>query len=135
MKRLLDHAVIEETLPAPRVEMPRLGSLDTLDFPVNVPVHSKPTREEVLDSSEGLDELTELAIDKVKEILKLDLEPGDDNFGAVLRQQASVSIGVLTTQVRVDEGRFKKKQVDKLGELLDLIKGEEAKQVVARVLN
>jgi len=132
MKRLLDHAAIDE--PTTKIAVPSLGSLDSLDLPVTVTT-PKVVREEVLDQSEGLDNLTQLAIDKAEEILRLKLIPGDEDFNAILKAQTSQVATVLTTQVRVDEGRFKKKQVDKLGELLDLIRGEEAKLIPGRVLN
>ncbi len=133
MKRMLDDADVE--VPAERIEVPNLGSLDKLELPVSRPIESKPVREEVLDASEGLDNLTQLALDKAKEILEMDLVPGDDDFNAILKAQVSQVQTILTTQARVDEGRFKKKQADKLGELLDLIRGEEAKLVPVRVLN
>lgn len=133
MKRLIDHADISE--PAERITIRDLGSLDSIDLPVSIPVQPKAVREEVLDASEGLDNLTQLALDKAKEILEMSLVPGDEDFNAILKAQVSQVQTILTTQARVDEGRFKKKQVDKLGELLDLIRGEEAKIVTGRVLN
>lgn len=135
MKRLLDNAAIEEPAPPVRIEPPRLGSLDMLDLPVSVPVQPKAVREEVLDASEGLDNLTAKALRKAEEILDLPLVLGDDDFSTILKAQVSQVSAVLTTQARVDEGRFKKKQADKLGELLDLIKSEEARIIPARVLN
>ena len=132
MKRLIDHADIEA--PLQRIAVPSLGSLDSIDLPVTVST-PKVVREEVLDASEGLDNLTQLALDKAKEILDMDLIPGDEDFNAILKAQVRQVQTILTTQVRVDEGRFKKKQVDKLGELLDLIRGEEAKLIPGRVLN
>jgi len=132
MKRLLDHAAIDE--PTTKIAIPRLGSLDSLDLPVIVTT-PKVVREEVLDASEGLDNLTQLALDKAKEILEMELVPGDEDFNAILKAQVSQVQTILTTQARVDEGRFKKKQADKLGELLDLIRGEEAKLIPGRVLN
>ena len=127
MKRLLDHAAIDEPVP-------RLGSLDSLILPGTVST-PKVVREEVLDASEGLDNLTQLALDKAKEILEMPMMPGDEDFNAILKAQVSQVQTILTTQARVDEGRFKKKQVDKLGELLELIRGEEAKLIPGRVLN
>ncbi len=127
MKRLLDHAAIDEPVP-------RLGALDSLVLPGTVST-PKVVREEVLDASEGLDNLTQLALDKAKVILEMSLVPGDEDFNAILKAQVSQVQTILTTQARVDEGRFKKKQADKLGELLDLIRGEEAKLVTGRVLN
>lgn len=136
MKRnLLDAATIEE----PReVNIPDLGSLDSVVLPAIVSMQApKPAvRDELLDASEGMDEITDLAIAKAREILELPLDRYDgDNFATILRQQGSTVATILTTQVRVDEGRFKKKQADKLGELLDLIRSEEARMVVPRVLN
>lgn len=133
MKHLLDDADIEA--PISRIDIKPLGSLDSIDFPVSVPVQAKAVREEVLDASEGLDNLTQLALDKAKEILEMKLIAGDEDFNAILKAQVSQVQTILTTQARVDEGRFKKKQVDKLGELLDLIRGEEAKLIPGRVLN
>ncbi len=127
MKRLLDHAAIDEPVP-------RIGSLDGIVLPGTVST-PKVVREEVLDASEGLDNLTQLALDKAKEILDMALIPGDEDFNAILKAQVSQVQTILTTQARVDEGRFKKKQVDKLGELLDLIRGEEARLIPGRVLN
>jgi hypothetical protein len=130
--RLIDNATIEDAV---RIEQPRLGALDSIDFPVQVALPPKPVREEVLDASEGLDNLTAKALRKAEEILDMNLTPGDEDFNAILKAQVSQVQTILTTQARVDEGRFKKKQADKLGELLDLIKGEEARLVTARVLN
>ena len=135
MKRLIDDADVLPEAPPARIAVPDIGNLDKIDFPVVPKVTAKPIREEVLDASEGLDNLTQLALDKAKEILEMKLMPGDEDFSTILKAQVSQVQAILTTQARVDEGRFKKKQVDKLGELLDLIRGEEAKVVAGRVLN
>ena len=132
MKRLLDHAAIDE--PTPKIAIPRLGSLDSLDLPVTVTT-PKVVREEVLDNSAEMDEITDLALDAMREILSLRLNPEDENFQAILRQKGATAAAALTAQVRVDENRFKKKSVDKLGELLELIRGEEAKLIQGRILN
>ena len=136
MKRnLLDAAAVElPTESAPKI--PDLGKLDSIELPVRVVrVEKTPVREAVLDASEGLDSLTMLALEKAKEILELPLISGDDEFATVLRAQVAQVQAVLTTQARVDEGRFKKKQADRMGELLQLIASEEAKQITGRVLN
>jgi len=138
MKPLLKSAAVEfVSEPAPKpIKVPNLGSLDKLDLPVSIPMPARAVvREEVLDASEGLDTLTQLALDKAKEILEMALVPGDDDFTAILKAQVSQVQTILTTQARVDEGRFKKKQIDKLGEILDAIRSEEARLVPGRVLN
>lgn len=137
MKRLIDHAIGGlEPEPVARITVPNLGSLDKLDLPIRMPaVEAKPVREEVLDQSEELDGITGLALNEARRILEEEISTEDENYGVLVRAKVSVLQTILTTQARVDEGRFRKKQVDKLGELLELIKGEEAKIVTARVLN
>ena len=138
MKPLLKSAAVElpPEPPLKPIKVPNLGSLDSLDLPVSIPMPARAVvREEVLDASEGLDTLTQLALDKAKEILEMALVPGDDDFTAILKAQVSQVQTILTTQARVDEGRFKKKQIDKLGEILDAIRSEEARLVPGRVLN
>lgn len=137
MKRnLLDAASVPFTAEQPLV-IPSIDRLSEVDLPVMTPIRRvEPVRDEVLDASEGLDNLTQVALDKALEILQLPLNRDDESFGSVLRAQVAQVQAILTTQVRVDEGRFKKKQVDTLGKLIDLIKSEEAKQVTGmRVLN
>ncbi len=127
MKRLLDHAAIDEPVP-------RIGSLDSLILPGTVST-PKVVREEVLDASEELDGITGLALNEARRILEEELSTEDENYAVHIRAKVSVLQTILTTQARVDENRFKKKSADKLGELLDLIRGEEARLVTGRVLN
>ncbi len=136
MKRLIDNADVLPAAEPARIAVPDLGSLDRIEFPVVTQALTKPpVRDEVLDASDGLDNLTMKALKKAEEILDMDLEPGSDDFSTILKAQVSQVQAILTTQARVDEGRFKKKQADKLGELLELIRGEEARQIEGRVLN
>jgi hypothetical protein len=50
----------------------------------------------------------------------------------VLRAQAAQCQSIFTTQLRADEGRFRKKQADNLEKLLKILNAEEVKM---RVLN
>lgn len=127
---------LEQEKPA-KVVVPDLGHIDGIDLPMLAPKPkaAAPVRDEVLDASEGLDNLTVKALKKAEEILDMALVPGDEDFNAILKAQVSQVQTILTTQARVDEGRFKKKQVDKIGELIDLIRSEEAKVIPGRVLN
>lgn len=70
--------------------------------------------------------MTLLALKKAKEILELPLgEPGDEEFSSVLRAQASQVQTIFTAQLRADEGRFRKRQVDTLARLLERMEMEE----------
>lgn len=135
MKRILHKASVGEPERVRLIAVPDIGSLDRLELPVSIPQAMKPVRDEVLDASDGLDNLTVKALRKAEEILDMELNPADEMFAAVLKAQVSQVQTILTTQARVDEGRFKKKQVDKIGELIELIRGEEARVVSGRLLN
>jgi hypothetical protein len=66
-----------------------------------------------------LERVTEKAICKADDILSLPLpEPDDANFSAILRSQNAAANTILTTQVRVDENRLRKQQVDTLPQLI-----------------
>lgn len=82
---------------------------------------------EVLDFSVELDLLTNKAIKKANEILNMRLRKHDKEFTAILRAQVAQIQAVFTTQVRVDEGRFKRRQVDTLEKLLERLSEEEKK--------
>src|SRR5271165_1194463 len=70
-----------------------------------------------------LERVTEKAVDKTDEILGLAL-PDHASFGAVLRAQNAAANTVLNTQVKVDENRLRKQQIDRLPELLEIIREE-----------
>ena len=130
--KLIDDADVP--VPLDLASIPSIDNLDKVELPIVVR-RAEPVRDEVLDASENLDNLTQVALDKALEILQLPLRQGAEDFGSVLRAQVAQVQAILTTQVRVDEGRFKKKQVDTLGKLIEMIKSEEAKLVPGRVLN
>jgi hypothetical protein len=109
---------------------PEIGSLDDAVLPIAPPrpveVEILPPRGEardaVLDSSAKLDEITELAMQRLKDVL---IEPASD-----LKELAIQMDGIriaLTTQLRVDDTRLKKRQTDTLAELLKRMDSEEAK--------
>ena len=85
MKSLLNKATAGlEPEPAPKIKVPNIGNLDSIDLPIPVRrVESKPVREEVLDASKGLDNLTAKALKEAEEIRDMELEPSDENFPAV----------------------------------------------------
>ncbi len=75
--------------------------------------------------------MTALALRKAKEILELPLSADDEDFGAILRAQAGQVQAIFTTQLRADEGRFRKRQVDTLARLLERMDVEERKMLKA----
>jgi len=87
------------------------------------------------DNASGLDALTTKALQKAEEILDLPLEMGDKDFATVLRAQQGMVTSLLTTQVRVDEGKLRQKQADIMPRLLDLLEVEQAKLPELRALN
>lgn len=110
-------------------KVPAFDRLDDADLPI-APVRTTveilppaaATRDAVLDSSAKLDEITELAMMRLKDVLA---EPTSD-----LKELAIQMDGIriaLTTQLRVDDTRLKKRQTDTLAELLKRMDSEEAK--------
>jgi len=71
-----------------------------------------------------LERVTEKAIGKTDEILDLPL-PQDANFGAVLRAQTAAANTVINAQIKVDENKLRRQAVDRMPELLRLIREEE----------
>jgi hypothetical protein len=90
-------------------------------WPRTPPSTNKPPNntDEECDLALKLEQVTEKAIDKADTILSLPLpEPDDANFSAILRSQNAAANTILTTQVRVDENRLRKQQVDTLPQLI-----------------
>lgn len=83
--------------------------------------------EEVVQSSDRLTDLVTLALEKQTEILKMQLNPSDENFGVVLRAQVSVCEKILTTQTKVDENVLRARNDSRLGDILDKFLAAEKK--------
>lgn len=84
-------------------------------------------KESPLDASDELDSLTGLALERARQVLSEPIDFENDKF---LRTQVSVIQLVLNTQVRVDEGRLKRRKLDALPKLLELIQREEQKMAL-----
>lgn len=52
-----------------------------------------------------------------------------EDFGVILRAQANQVQTIFTAQLRADEGRFRKRQVDSLAKLIEVIDREEGKML------
>lgn len=82
------------------------------------------TPDSVFDASAELEDLTGLALSKLREIVQ---QPTDFDQLRMVQVQASASVAIINTQVKVDEGRLRRKKLDVLPKLLELIASEEGK--------
>jgi hypothetical protein len=88
------------------------------------------------DLAAKLEGVTEKAIEKTDEILDLTLPSSDHPaFGAVLRAQNAAANTVLNTQVKVDENSLRRQTVDRLPELLEILREEQLKLAIRRAGN
>lgn len=110
-------------------DVPSLGALDGIVLPA-VPVHyeqvvvAKEARDAVLDSSAKLDDLTQKALDFYDELLS---EPMASDDMKMLSAQADAARTILTTQLRVDDSRLKKRNVDTMALLLQRLEQEDVR--------
>lgn len=100
----------------------RPSLLHLADLPLPEP--APQIRESVLDASEELDALTNLALKNLRELLEV---PFDFDVPKLVNAKLNAASTVLSTQVKVDEGRLKRRQLDTLPKLLDLIRKEEGR--------
>jgi hypothetical protein len=109
-------------------DVPSLGNLDDIVLPT-VPVRmdilpsEKSARSAVLDSSAKLDDLTQLALTRLEEILD---EPLASDPKEMAVQMDAIRL-TLTTQLRVDDSRLKKRENDTLAKLLARLDDEDAR--------
>ena len=85
--------------------------------------------DELPDGAGELEELTALALKKAREILELPLNQFSEDFGVILRAQANQVQTIFTAQLRADEGRFRKRQVDTMAKLIEVMDREEGKML------
>src|SRR5262249_813222 len=74
-----------------------------------------------------LESTTSKGLDKANEILDLPLDPDRKNYPAELRARTALINTGLSTQARVDETGMKRERIDRLPEILRLIREEEKK--------
>ena len=67
----------------------------------------------------------DLSLDWCIEALQMPLKKDDDNFAAIIRAKSNASNTVLTLVARVNEAELRKKVMDRMPELLKLIRAEE----------
>jgi hypothetical protein len=112
-------------------DVPSLGSLDDIVLPV-APVRyveaeiltSMAPRDAVLDSSAKLDDLTNKALKFYDDLLS---EPPATDDPKILSAQSDAARTIMTTQLRVDDSRLKKRTNDTLAELLKRMEQEDVR--------
>ena len=115
-------------------DIPSLGKLDDIQLPPIVTAYKVELiemvvpRDAVLDSSAKLDNLTEKALAFYDELLS---EPMSTDDMKLLSAQADAARTILTTQLRVDDSRLKKRTTDTLAQLLQRMNAEDAKLINA----
>ena len=116
-------------------DVPSLGKLDDIVLPaapirqVEIEiVETLTARDAVLDKSAKLDDLTQKALDFYDDLLS---EPPDFSDPKMLSAQESAARTVLTTQLRVDDSRLKKRTTDTLAELLRRMDEEDARLTIS----
>lgn len=114
--------------------VPSLGSLDDLVLPsaprtYEIIAPEPEARPAVLDSSALLDNITGKALQRLDEILD-ESWTGDPKGDAVIMDAVRLT---LTTQLRVDDSRLKKRETDTLAKLLAKMDAEDLK--LMKVIN
>lgn len=107
-------------------DVPSIGSLDDIQLPPAISFTKveivKDTRDAVLDNSAVLDDITGKALTRLSE--KLDEEwTGDAKEDGILMEAIRLT---MTTQLRVDDSRLKKRTTDTLAQLLARMDREDA---------
>lgn len=108
-------------------DVPKLGALDDIRLPgptitATVEIMETRTRDAVLDSSAMLDGITNKALQRLDEVLEGEWS-GDPKTDAIMMDAVRLT---LTTQLRVDDSRLKKRTTDTLAALLQRMDREDA---------
>lgn len=116
-------------------DVPSIGSLDDIVLPGARVTYAEVeilepagTREAVLDSSAKLDELTNKALKFYDDLLS---EGAATDDLKMLSAQSDAARTILTTQLRVDDSRLKKRTTDTLAELLRRMDEEDARLTIS----
>jgi hypothetical protein len=91
--------------------------------------HEAPLDRRPGDMAAELEAVAHLGLKNLRDILALPLDVED---GPLLRAKSAAASTVLGTQVKVDENRLRAGVVDKLPELLEILREEEIKYALRR---
>lgn len=101
-----------------------LAKHDTSEPPVVARRERSTTLIEAGELDHELEDLTSLALRNMREILEPEV---DFDFPKIVAAKMDAAGKILNAQVRVDEGRLRKRKQDMLPALLKLIAAEEGK--------
>lgn len=96
---------------------------------------AKEDTDAVLDQNyaDELQEVTGLALQKMRAILKLKPDPKKSSYPRILSTQAAVAQAALNAQIKVEETRLRRRANDtELGKLLDEIREHEEQERLRR---
>lgn len=102
-----------------------LKSLDVLPPPVFEPAYTEP--KELAGAATELEELTPLALRKYREVLEADINWDDLKM---IRLQVDTAANVINATLKVDDGRLKRRKLDILPKLLEIIAREEKGRII-----
>lgn len=114
---------VEPVIPEPKTVLARLESMDLPAFvlPTSTVPHRPAVTEEGSEAANELESLVPLALDKYREVL---LQPACDDLD-LLKLQVATAANVINATLKVDEGRLKRRKLDILPKLLEIISQEE----------
>lgn len=122
---LMQHGILPEVseAPPPPISHTRPATAST----------PAPKSDDVLALAppEKLAELVELALMRAGDILKIKLDPLHADFIKLAAIQQSTLAAVLGTQARADPGKLRGAQHDRMGELLDRLRGPASSETSA----
>jgi len=113
----------------PRTTKVSLDNLDDVQLPVRVPVYTEPDELRPIGSLDATGQLDELVDISLREARTLIETPWDLLDPKIVNTKASLIQTVFSTQTKVDDTRLRRRQVDMLPKLLELIAREEMKVV------
>jgi hypothetical protein len=88
------------------------------------------------DEGSRLNSLVDSALTQLDEIMKIPTpEPSDDNYVRILSIKKEAAATVITSGLKADETRFRKRNVDVLGTIFAAIRGETVEGAPVRVIN
>jgi hypothetical protein len=105
------------------------ASAPSVDPPDAVPAAALPGVVcEPLSRAEKLQTLTDTALNKAEEIMKLPLDRRDPSYGTTIRAQTALVNTALNTQLKADENSLKVRATCNLDMLMELMAREDGRR-------
>lgn len=80
---------------------------------------------EMVSRADKLENLIDASLEKADELLRIPLDPLDENFVKLAGMQKDLVVSLISTGVKVDENRFRKKSTETLTALMAQIAAAE----------